>query len=55
MVTRVMGARDQSVTTLGEGPTASDRRLAPLTRGFSWSGRGESNPHNQLGRLGLCH
>ncbi len=23
--------------------------------GFGWSGRRESNPHDQLGRLGLCH
>ena len=23
--------------------------------GLRWSGRRESNPHDQLGRLGLCH
>jgi hypothetical protein len=22
---------------------------------LGWSGRRESNPHDQLGRLGLCH
>ncbi len=50
-----MGSCDQSVTTTPEEPTAAEQRLGPLTCGFTWSGRGESNPHNQLGRLGLCH
>jgi hypothetical protein len=27
----------------------------PLSWGFGWSGRRESNPHDQLGRLELCH
>jgi hypothetical protein len=35
---------------------AVERTEALLHLGLlGWSGRRESNPHDQLGRLGLCH
>src|SRR3954463_6084318 len=35
-------------------PLRRDIRSKPLTWASEWSGRRESNPHHQLGRLGLC-
>ncbi len=36
-----------------ESALARERRNPCQCRGFEWSGRRESNPRNQLGRLGL--
>ena len=44
-----------SLLNLGRfAENAEDAHGADL-REFGWSGRRESNPHDQLGRLGLCH
>ncbi len=48
-------ARDQSVTNFGGWATTSGPDTPRLTCRNAWSGRRESNPHHQLGRLGLCH
>jgi hypothetical protein len=39
----------------GLGRVLGSVRPEALTWVSGWSGRRESNPHDQLGRLGLCH
>jgi excisionase family DNA binding protein len=55
------GARARRARPSGHGGTTSTsgtmtgKAAMPLTCGFEWSGRRESNPHCELGKLVFCH
>ena len=49
---------DSASGCCGASPLTSQRGVPPAEpgmRAMRWSGRRESNPRNQLGRLGLYH
>lgn len=54
---RLRGTRPQRLVRLGKACRAEVPAAARSAKhvGKVWSGRRESNPHNQLGRLGLYH